>query len=476
MQFKNTLKSFRQFNVHDFISSNTSGFLEISDVDFQLKNNPVKYTHLNGSFKFSNKDLVINRFTGRFAESDFSMKGYFINILAFVFLPDEKIKIKADFKSDNLKLDNLLKSAQDENENTYRLQFSKNINFDLNLDLNNFSFNKFNAQNLQGKVLLNNQKLTVKYATLHSMEGKTILTGFIDGTNPDRLWINCDASLTNVDIQQLFYQFGNFGQKSITSDHIRGIVNAQIFYQSYISPSLKISPESVYTLGDIVINDGELVDFKPLYKLSKFLKNKKLEHVRFSTLQNQIQIKDQVVSIPEMDIASNTLDLKINGTHSFQNEVDYHIQILLSELISKNKHKGEDIEGIFTQDDGLGRTTIFLRMTGNGDDPEIKYDTKEVRKKIATDLKNEKIKIKEALKKEFDWFSNEKNRSESEELEIIQENKNQQDFIIEWEEVKLKDSIDLNTSSQKPYPSKKETKQDSKDFIILWDEENDTIK
>jgi len=291
MQFKNTLKSFRQFTIRDFISSKTSGLLEIEDVDLQIKDNPVIYTHLNGSFKFSNKDLVVNRFTGKFAESDFSMKGYFINMLAFAFLPDEKIKIKADFISNNLKLDNLLKSTQNENGKTYHLQFSKNINFDLNLDLNNFSFNKFKAQNLQGKVMMNNQILTLKHATLLSMDGKTSLSGLIDGTNPDKFWLNCDATLTNVDIYQLFYQFGNFGQKAITSDHIRGIVNAQIFYQSTISPSLKISPESVYTYGDIVINEGELVNFKPLYKLSKFLKNKELEHVRFSTLQNQIQIK-----------------------------------------------------------------------------------------------------------------------------------------------------------------------------------------
>lgn len=473
MQFKNTLKSFREFTVQDFISSKTSGLLEIEDVNLQFKNNPVNYTKLNGEFKFSNKDLVVNHFTGQFAESDFSMKGYFINILAYLFLPDEKIKIKADFQSDNLKLENVLTSNQKTSENPYRLNFSNDINFDLNLDLNNFSFNKFNAQNLQGKVMMNNQKLSIDKATLLSMDGKTNLSGTIDGTNPDRFWINCEATLTDVDIYQLFYQFGDFGQKSITSDNIRGVINAKIIYQSYISPSLKINPESVYTLGDLVIEEGELVNYKPLYKLSKFLKNKELEHVTFSTIKNQIQIKDQVVSIPEMDIVSNTLDLKINGTHSFQNEVDYHIQVLLSELISINKFKEEDIEGIFTEDDGLGRTTLFLKMTGNANDPSIKYDTREVRKKIAKDLKNERNELKEIFKKEFGKKSN---TSEPEEINIIEENKENQNFIIEWEEGNVKDTVDLKTSPQISKPKKKEKKQDSKEFIILWDEENDTIK
>jgi len=196
--------------------------------------------------------------------------------------------------------------------------------------------------------------------------------------------------------------------------------------------------------------------------------------VRFSTIQNQIQLKDQVVSIPEMDIESNTLDLKISGTHSFQNEIDYHIQVLLSELISINKYKEEDIEGIFTQDDGLGKTTLFLKMTGNANDPDIKYDAKEVRKKIAKDLKNERNEIKEAFKKEF---GNKENKPEQNELNLIKENDDGQNFIIEWEEDEQKnDSLNMKTPSQKPKPKKKENKEDSNEFIILWDEENDTIK
>lgn len=474
MQFKNTLKSFRQFTISDFISSNTSGLLEIKDVNIQFKNSPIQYKQLNGDFKFSNKDLEVSQFTGRFAESDFGMKGYFINALAFLFLPEQKIKIKADFKSDNLKLGNLLKSNQDEGGSAYRLQFSKNINFDLNLDLNNFSFNKFTAQNLRGKVVMYNQKLTISNATLVSMDGKSSLAGIIDGTNPERFWLDCEATLTNVDINKLFYQFGNFGQKSISSENIRGIVNAQIIYQSYISSALKIDPASVYTVGDIKIKEGELVDFKPMYKLSKFLKNKELERVQFSTLENQIKIKDQVVTIPEMDIASNTLDLKINGTHSFQNDVDYHIQVLLSELISRNRFKEEDIEGIFTEDDGLGKTTLFLKMTGNANDPDIKYDTKEVRKKIAKDLKNERNEIKEAFNKEF---GKRENSTETDELDLIEETQSDQSFIIEWEEDEQKnDSLNMKTPSQKSKPKKKDKKQDSNEFIILWDEENDTIK
>ena len=423
LRFRNNLKSFRQFTISDFISSRTSGSMNISDVDIRLKDSPVSYTNLNGSFNFNNKDLLVKQFSGKVAESDFDMNGSFINLLAYAFKPGEKIKIKADLNSKYLKLDNFLIYKRSKTDTVYKLRFSEHISFDLNLDIKEFWFRKFSANNMKGRVHMKNMKLTVENASLHSMKGKTLLSGVIDGTNPQKFWLDCEADFQDVDIHDLFYELGEFGQNSITSENLRGTVNANVIYRSYISPHLKIEKASVYTVGDLVVTDGELINYAPMYKLSKFLKNKDLAHIRFSTLKNQIKIEDEVVYIPEMDIESSTLDLKINGTHTFQNDIEYHIQILLSELISRN-NKEEEIEGIFTDDDGLGRTTLYLKMVGNANDPEIKYDTKEVRKKLVSDLKKESQEIKEAFRKEFQIKDKENDDIEDEFFESEDEKQN----------------------------------------------------
>ena len=65
----------------------------------------------------------------------------------------------------------------------------------------------------------------------------------------------------------------------------------------------------------------------------------------------------------------------------------------------------EEIEGIFVHDDNSGKPKLFLSMKGPANDPEIKYDTKAVRKKIASDLSQEKEEFKEVMRKEFNWLS-----------------------------------------------------------------------
>jgi hypothetical protein len=473
LTFNSSMKNLRKFTIDDFISSQTSGSLKIKDVSLKMKNSTVLYHNLSGSFKFNNKDLLVEDFSGKINESDFNMKGSLLNILAYAFLPGKSIKIKADFSSESLNLDDLLSFRKDKSGTRYRMKFSDLINFNLDLNIKDFTFGTFKAKNLKGNAIMKQSRLQINSATLYSMEGKTILSGFIDGNYPDKFWISFNADLQDVNISKLFSDLGEFGQQNITSEQIRGEVNASIYYKSFIDPELSIDPKSVYALGDIVIKQGELINYSPLYKLSKYIKRHDLEHIRFSTLQNQIEIKEEVIYIPEMNIESSTLDLRIFGTHTFKNNIDYHVRILLSELLSKKeKKKEEEIEGIFPEEDGLGQTTLFLHMTGNAEDPDIKYDTKEVRKKISADMKEEKQEMKNAFMKEF----GRKENGQVTEQDGFDNNKPDagKNFKIEWDENQPPQAKQPDLQEiQKKQQEKKSTK---KEFIIEWDEEKDTLK
>jgi hypothetical protein len=473
-QFSNTLKDLRNFTVKDFITSKTSGAMKLSGVTIRLKSDPVIYSGLDGSFKFNNKDLVVEYFSGKMGQSDFKMKGYFVNILAFAFSPGESIKVKADFTSSYLNMADLLSDKKDVSGARYRLRFSDRINFDLDLEVKKFTFGNFKAEDISGNVVLKDKKLIVSSTTLNTMEGLTTLSGVVDGNYPDKFRISFTTGLQNVNIQKMFYGLGDFGQQNITSDHLRGKLDATVYYKSFIDPELNIDAASVYALGDLSITEGELIRYTPLYKLSKYLKRRELEHIRFSTLKNQIEIKDQIVYIPEMYIESSTLNLKLNGTHTFGNIIDYHVGILVSDLLSKNdKKKEEDIDGIFSEEDGLGKATLYLSMKGNVDDPDIRYDTKAVTKKISSDLKKEKQTMKDAFRREFSGQNELTGTIGQDGLTGTGTNK-KKDFKIEWEE----DQPDVSDKIELPGQQKKQMQNPpgKKEFIIEWDEGNDTIK
>ena len=80
------------------------------------------------------------------------------------------------------------------------------------------------------------------------------------------------------------------------------------------------------------------------------------------------------------------------------------ISDLLSKKFKKNKKENDEEFGKI-EEDGEGKTTIFLVITGTVDNPIVKYDGKSVKEKIVAKFLNEKKVLKKILKEEFHWFT-----------------------------------------------------------------------
>jgi hypothetical protein len=104
-----------------------------------------------------------------------------------------------------------------------------------------------------------------------------------------------------------------------------------------------------------------------------------------------------------MEIKSSALNLTCSGVHTFENIIDYRITLLLSDVLGK-KMKQQKSEFGEIEDDGLGRTKLFLTMKGPVDDPKIGYDRKAATEKIKTDIVQEKKQLKSMLHEEFGIF------------------------------------------------------------------------
>jgi hypothetical protein len=193
---------------------------------------------------------------------------------------------------------------------------------------------------------------------------------------------------------------------------------------SSLNPNIKaISADGRYTL-----TEGALIDFDPIKSLSDFIALSELENIKFSRLENDFYIKNNYIAIPQMDIRSTASDFSISGKHDFDNKYEYHIKMYLSELLSRKakKNKTHSTEFGAIEDDGLGRTSVFLKITGEGEDIKVVYDLKAAGGNIKKSLKTEKESLKSILNKEYGWYKKDST--------IVQESAQRQKFKIQWEE------------------------------------------
>lgn len=406
--FKTKLQSDSSFTAKDFINSHTLGNMSLSNCSFKLKDNLLDFNNFNGQFAFSNNDIIVEDLNGKVSKSDIDMKGYFRNILSYIFLNDQKLQIDARIQSNYIDLNELLGSHQTKKTSTgsYNFTVPDQLEMKGEVSAKKMIFRKFIGEEVESSFKVKNSLISVGKLNFKSMDGRTSAQGFIDGSKQGKLLFSCDATIKLVDIQKMFYEFENFGQSSMTDKNLKGVLTSSVQFAGIWSNTLNCDLNSIFTRAEITIENGELNDYEPLKDLSKFLKVEDLSKIKFSTLSNIIEIKNQVISIPKMVINSNAIDITASGTHTFNNDINYHLQLLWSDVLWKKAKsaKKENNEFGEVMDDGLGRTKLFIAITGTVDNPRFKYDSAGLTTKLKEDIKTEKQNLKQILNEEFGWF------------------------------------------------------------------------
>ncbi|MFL5752929.1 MAG: AsmA-like C-terminal region-containing protein, partial [Bacteroidia bacterium] len=242
-----------------------------------------------------------------------------------------------------------------------------------------------------------------------------------------------------------------------------GIATASIDFSSRWSRALAVDPKSIVASCDLTIERGQLVNYKPLESLSKYVELKELQDIKFATLQSRIEIKEEVISISRTSIKNNAMNMDFYGTHTFNNEIDYHIRLLLSEVLAKRpgKNKQLDEELSLVENDPDNKRAVFLTMTGTLDKPIIKYDRRGMKDKIKEDIKEEKKNLKKILFEEFGLFKKDTANFKNKNEEV---KKADQKFQVDFGDQKKKEGKRQETPLKEKGKTIKEETEDDGDF------------
>lgn len=426
-------------------SIKTNGNAVIADLKATFKQTDKHINIPEGKLELNDRNVKVYNLKLIRGNSDVMLMGELPNFLAYLFDPKEPLTVVAQVTSDKIELEDFLFGAGKSSENA-AINIPDNLDFNVSIDVKHLTFAKFVADNIKGNMLLKNQKIALKEVSLNATDGEVKLNAFADASG-ENLKVSADCDLTGLNIQKLFTQLNNFGQTTIQDNNLKGFVTAGIDFSGTWDKKLKADLNSINLTSSILIERGELIGFKPLESLAKYIDVNELKHIKFSTLQSAVEIKNRVITIPKTSIKSNAINLELWGKHTFENQIDYHIQLLLSEIIAKRpkKNKEFDEELSLVENDPENRRSVFIVMTGPIDNPTIKYDRKGAKEKIKEDIKQEKQNLKQILKEEFGFFKKDS-------IKVKETEKSNQKFQIQVGEEKPK--------ANKPLQPKKKEEED----------------
>jgi hypothetical protein len=391
-------------------TSSASGKIDLKEVQIAFKNSNDQTLQIpGGQIILDNENLETNKLQVVRGKSSLELTGKALNFLNYVLKPDQPLRVELDVRSPLLDADDFVfpassKTKTDESTNAFNLQ--DNFTADLKLQVNEITFRKFTAKNLQGQLEIKNKKLLAKNLSFEAFNGDITLTGVADASKPEVLNITGSTKLIDVNIKQMFTQLNNFGQTVMEAQNLDGKATTQVDFSASWNNQLQCNLSSIAASADVTIDNGHLTDYKILESLSEYVKLNELKDVKFATLQTHVDIKNQTIYISKTSLKNTALDLDISGSHTFDNAIDYRIKLRLSDWLAKRPGKTKQFneEMNETENDPENRRCVFLHMTGTVDKPIITYDRKAMKQKIKEDIKEEKNTLKKILNEEFGWF------------------------------------------------------------------------
>lgn len=389
-----------------FLNARHKSDVKLRNIEFDYKALPIRFSLLSAEMKVNKEKILINSCESTISETDLNFQGQISNLIGYIFDEASKIYIQGDIKSTYTNFSQLLglaESPQTEGANQRKTIMPDWIDVNTTIDIKNFSYKKFIASDLSGVLRYNDREINANSLDARSLNGK-ISGGFIlTEFRSNNLKLISNIHLNKINIRNSFAAFNNYGQQVIINKQLKGIGTAKLNIESYWKPNFVLDKKRLKVKSHLVIEKGELIDFKPLENLSSYVSLEELKHVKFSTLENTIDIANEVITIPTMEIKSSALSVFLSGTHTFDQEINYDIKLLLSELISTSfRRKNTKITKFGEeQQDGEIFNTVYFKMTGNTNDPKISLDKIRFMEDVNNTIKKEKETIVNIIKEDI---------------------------------------------------------------------------
>ena len=248
------------------------------------------------------------------------------------------------------------------------------------------------GKDIQGEFFVSKGKIMYSNVSGFLAGGSISMSGEIDASLDNQVMVHNYGNIKDFDVSRGFNIFENFGQNFLTDKNLKGKLDVKLSTTLPFDKHLKLDLTKLESTLNATITNGELNNFAQMaemgkslekFKLLKYLKSKDFNHIKFDKMSNTIFIKNQMITIPQMQLGSSaSSDITLNGTHRFDNEFDYNISF---PLVNYKKKDRKIDKGISTKNDS-DNLYVFVRVLGNPDDYKIDYDEKAILKSVVKQI------------------------------------------------------------------------------------------
>ncbi|MGP1362308.1 MAG: hypothetical protein ACTTKZ_01315 [Bacteroides sp.] len=438
------------------------------NIDFDLNKiapNPFhQFTELRGAITLSDENLIKGAIRGKWNEVDFELG---VNVLHFLSLfretaPRPLWTLNARLTNWRIPNDGIpVWNPETRNSSSNDSSTIRSADLWKRLGYMKGELSIFRSQyrgdaidSFQAQFALSQEKFQVNLKNLLCFGGHLHGDLCLENDTPQSRLLRANLYPDRLNLQSVFRGYENFGLKNFGHENLSGLLSGTLsLHLPFIGNSLDFDRLQMRT--KIQIYNGELRDINGLEKLSTFIRLEELKRLHFSTIENEISVARQKITIPRMRIKSSALSLNVQGEQYFNSHFQYRLQLSLSDLLfNRWRTKSKNWEDESYEESGANSGgSLYVIIEGDSTDVRVSFDRKALAERLRTHVQQEKEELRELFNDEFRWRKNDSA------MRTVKPNTPNPHYTIEWEEndsINRVDSAKRNKKKISPFKKQKD--------------------
>jgi len=317
---------------------NIKGILEL--VNGKMKSNMVNDVLLIDKFKLDFTQRYVNLTAiAKIGKNNMNANGRLENFIGYVFR-DDMIKGELKLTSNYLNINDLIgtektqETAKETSKETSQeitstpmtvVEIPKNIDFLLNMNVQQLIYDNFDLRQVTGTVSVKNQILDLKNLSMIALGGNMKVLGNYNVQNPTKPRVDMKINIQNVDVQQTAKTFVTV-QKLLPIIHkANGRISMDLDMKTLLDNTMSPIYNTLNATGKISSNGLTVDNVEAFNKISDALKMDKLRKLTLDAFNLSFTCKNGRVTTQPFDIKFGNIMASVSGTTGFDETIDYNI-------------------------------------------------------------------------------------------------------------------------------------------------------
>ncbi len=360
------------------LAADLQGRARLENASFDYVSKGYFVDSANATLNFDRNDLRIDTFHLKLNNNAVNIAGRIDDIVPFFISPNRSLNASLAFYSPSFSIDEFsaprkregLEEDSSFRPNTVKTLLDSTLNrmtAEIAVEVDRVNYRKFVSDNVWGRVNMSSGEVELENLDMEVAGGTLALKGKISGLEQDEPDLDISTTLRNVNVQEVFRAFDNFGQTGITSENLNGLLTAQVDFKARANNNYDLLPQTFQGRAEIMLNEGALISLPMFRDMNSILfRGRDMEDIRFARLENTFLLDGRHILIDHFNIYSSAFIFGLEGLLCFHDQE--HTNLMITVPLSNLFHKHLSMDDLRKErdDDSLG-LSVYLRMRKRGD-------------------------------------------------------------------------------------------------------------